>query len=121
MTGAERVKRMKGSRNAKTGIRVHNARKRRKFSLTRKQIVVTVFLLCLFMGSSIGYVWSNFEGTRLGYDLSELKKEEMRLREKNLELKVELATLRSPQRLEEVAMKDLGMAHPNPEQIVNLQ
>jgi cell division protein FtsL len=121
MTGAERVKRMKGARNAGTGIRVHNSRKRRRFNLTRKQVAVTVFLLCLFMGSSIGYVWSNFEGTRLGYDLSELKKEEMRLREINLELKVELATLLSPQRLEEVAVKDLGMDHPSPEQIVNLQ
>jgi cell division protein FtsL len=122
MTGVERVARMKGSRNARTGIRIHNARtKGRRLRLTRKQVVVTVLMLCLFMGSSIGYVWCNFEGTRLGYDLSELKNEEMRLQEINRKLKVELATLLSPEKLEKVAVKELGMVHPTPEQIATLR
>ena len=122
MTGVERIARMKGSRNARTGVRIHNARTRRKkLRLTRKQVFITILLLCLFMGSGIGYVWCNFEGTRLGYDLSELKTEEMRLQEINRRLKVELATLRSPEKLETIAVRNLGMSHPTPEQIVTLR
>jgi len=121
MTGVERVRLMKGSRNAKTGIRIHNAKTKRRLHLTRKQVIVTALMLCLLMGSSIGYVWCNFEGTRLGYDLSELKSQEMRLQEINRQLKVELATLRSPEKLERIAVEELGMVRPKPEQIITLR
>ena len=72
------------------------------------------------MGSSISYVWSNFENTRIGYDLSQLKKEEMRLTEINRKLKLELATLKSPQNIERIAVKKLGLRQPSPGQIIVL-
>ena len=40
-------------------------------------------MLFFFMGSGISYVWSNFEKTQIGYDLSQLKKEEMASRDKS--------------------------------------
>ena len=110
------------SRNGKTGVRINNSRpKRRRFYMTRRQVFLIVFMLFLFMGSSIGYVWSNFERTRIGYDLSQLKREEMRLREKNQKLRLELATLKSPERLEAQAIEKLGLRQPTPEQIIILQ
>jgi cell division protein FtsL len=72
------------------------------------------------MGSGIGYVWSTFEGTQIGYDLSALKKEEMRLLEVNRKLRLELATLRSTQRLEDLAVNRLGLDQPSQRQIVLL-
>jgi len=72
------------------------------------------------MGSGISYVWSNFEKTQIGYDLSQLKKEEMRFQEINRKLRLELALLKSPQNLASKAVKDLGLRQPNPEQIVML-
>jgi cell division protein FtsL len=77
-------------------------------------------MLFLFMGSGIGYVWSNFERTQIGYDLSQLKKEEMALKEINRKLKLELATLKSPQYLETIATKKLGLRQPTLEQIIVL-
>lgn len=122
MTRPEKVSRMVKSRNGKTGIRVHNSRsKRRRFYMTRKQIFLIIFMLFLFMGGSIGYVWSNFERTQIGYDLSELKREEMRLREKNRKLRLELAILKSPERLEAQAIQKLGLRQPSAEQIIVLQ
>ena len=121
MTRPERVSKMVGSRNAKTGIRIMNSRvKKRPLHMNRKQIFLVIFMLFLFMGSSIGYVWSNFERTQIGYDLSQLKKEEMRLREINRKLCLELAILKSPQRLETLAIEKLGLKQPSPEQIVLL-
>jgi len=76
-------------------------------------------LLFIFMGSGIGYVWSNFEGTQIGYDLSRLQQDESRLKELNKKLRLELATLKSPQSLEE-HIRRLGLKEASPEQIVVL-
>ncbi len=107
-------------RNDKTGIRVGNKKSRkRKSYISPRQIFLIAFLLILFMGSGIGYVWSNFEGTQIGYDLSRLQQEELKLKELNQKLKLELATLKSPQNLER-ATRRLGLRQPLPEQIVFL-
>ena len=105
-------------RNMKTGIRITNAkRKKGGLHLSPRQIFLIAVMLLVFMGSGIGYVWSNFEGTQIGYDLSRLQQEEWRLKELNQKLKVELATMKSPQSLE-VATRRLGLRAPLPEQIV---
>ena len=108
-------------RNARTGIKINNSRvKRTRFYLTNRQIILIAFLLILFMGSGIGYVWSNYEGTQIGFDLTRLQKDERALLELNKKLKVELANLTSPQRLEREA-RSLGLKDASPEQIVFLQ
>lgn len=81
---------------------------------------MTLMMLICFMGTGIGYVWSNFERTQIGYNLSQLKKEEMRFQEINRKLKLELATLKSPQNLEHLAIHQLGLSPPKPEQIILL-
>ena len=121
MTRPERVSNMVRSRNAKTGVRIKNYRvKKRMLNMKSKQALLIIFMLFLFMGSSIGYVWSNFERTQIGYNLSQLKKEEMRLRETNRKLRLELAILKSPQNLETLAIEKLGLKQPSPEQIIVL-
>ncbi|MBW1704802.1 MAG: cell division protein FtsL [Deltaproteobacteria bacterium] len=122
MTRPEKVAKMVHSRNSKTGVRISNSRvKRHAFHVTRKQIFLIIIMLFLFMGSSIGYVWSTFESTQIGYDLSQLQKEEMRLLETNRKLKLELAVLKSPQNLEAIATQKLGLGQPSSKQIIVLQ
>jgi cell division protein FtsL len=109
------------SRNAKNGVRVNNAKsKRRRFRMTKRQIFMVLVILFISMGSGIGYVWSNFERTQIGYSLSQLQKEELRLREVNRKLRLELATLKSPQHLERLAVEKLGLKKPSVEQILLL-
>lgn len=76
-------------------------------------------MLLIFMGSGIGYVWSNLEGTQIGYDLGRLQQEELRLKELNQKLRLELATLKSPQYLEE-ATRYLGLNAASAEQTIIL-
>ena len=121
MTKRDRITKIVGSRNARTGVRINNSRvKTRKPHLSPRQIFLILVLLFLFMGSGIGYVWSNFERTQIGYELSQLKQEELRLRETNRKLRVELALLKSPANLEMLAVKKLGLGQPRPEQIIIL-
>lgn len=115
-----RVTDLENRRNSGTGVRIKNARAPKwRLRLSSRQIALVALLLLLFMGSGIGYVWSNFEGTQIGYDVSRLKHEEIRLRELNKKLRLELATLKSPQYLEGAA-RALGLKAVAPEQIVVL-
>ena len=124
MTGKERalgVSKMVMSRNADTGIRINNHRIRNhKAILTRKQIYVIIFLMLLIIGTSLGYVWSAFERTQIGYDLSKLQTKKLELIELNRKLRLELAVLKSPQNLEKIASQKLGLKQPSPEQLIVL-
>jgi len=120
MTGAERVGSMMGSRNARTGIRSNNRISGRALGMTGRQVLIVVCMVFLFMGSGIGYAWFNFERTQIGYDLSQLQKEEMRQAEINKKLRLELALAKSPRRIEEVAIGRLGLAQPTAKQVVVL-
>ena len=107
-------------RNSRTGIKIKNLRvSESKFRLTSRQIFIITIMLFIFMGSGISYVWSNFEGTQIGYDLSRLRLEESKLRDFNMKLRVELATLKSPQHLEEATLGS-GLRETLPEQIIIL-
>jgi cell division protein FtsL len=120
MVRPKRAAEVEAERNTRTGVKVRNSRRKRERSrLTPRQIFLVTLLLLLFMGSGIGYVWSNFEGTQIGYDLSRLQQEELRLKELNQKLRLELALLKSPQHLEE-ATRHLGLKAASPEQIIVL-
>ena len=109
-----------GKRNVRTGIRVKNAKIRvKKARLTYRQIFLVCLMLFIFMGSGIGYVWSNFEGTQIGYDLSRLQEEARELTELNRKLRLELATMKSPQFLEK-QIRALGLKEASPDQIIIL-
>jgi len=121
MAGSDRVTYMVRARNARTGIRVVNSRRRRKtFGLSGRQVFFVVLMVIFLLGTGIGFVWSNFETTQIGYDITQLKKEELRLRDLNKKLHLELAYLKSPQNLHSRAVKKLGLRQPRPDQIVVL-
>lgn len=121
MAGQNRVSSMMMSRNGQTGVRIHNvSRKGNHFGLTSRQVPLILGLLIAFMGTGIGYVWSNHEKTQIGYDIARLKKEEMRLLETNRKLRLEIAFLKSPVNLEAHAVKRFGLRPPTPGQIVVL-
>jgi cell division protein FtsL len=81
--------------------------------------VLVILFLMLFL-AGISQVWINFKRTQTGYALSQLKKEIAQAEEYNRKLKLELAFLKSPEYLENRAIKELGLRHPTPAQIVYL-
>lgn len=109
------------NKNLNTGINMSNQKRvKRGFGLTARQIAFAIIMLIILSISGIGYVWSSFECIQLGYDLSALKQKELRLKEENARLRLELATLKSPQYLEK-AIKGMGFKVPEPKQIVFIE
>ena len=80
-------------------------------------VLFTLFLLFL-IGGSLFYVWSRIQVFQLGYEISNALKEERALTEDNKKLRVEVATLKSYARIEKLAVEELKMAKPKPDQVI---
>jgi cell division protein FtsL len=80
-----------------------------------------IFIAVVIMAVAIVYVWSHNTMTALEYKVaSEISKKETLLEEQK-KLRVELATLKSPQRIASIAMQKLQMTYPDREQVVFLK
>lgn len=86
----------------------------------RRQVLVIGILSLAFVGIVLLHVWLRLQVVQVGYVLSTTSKLQGRLEQENRELKVELATLTSPERLEALARKRLGMVPPEKGQVIIL-
>jgi len=76
------------------------------------------FLLLLGL---LFYVWQHIQVVRLGYEIERLKGERTALIQRERELSLEVAQLKSLKRVEEIAKGDLGLTSPTPGQVVFVQ
>jgi cell division protein FtsL len=63
------------------------------------------------------YAWQHFETIQLRYQLESLRGERAQAAELNQELKLEMAGLRAPERIDMIARRQLGLTAPTPAQI----
>ena len=87
---------------------------------SRWRLVLGVFLGLGLIVTVLVHVWLRLQVVRMGYVLSTTSKLQTRLEQENRELKVELATLTSPDRLEALARQRLGLATPEKGQVIVL-
>ncbi len=80
--------------------------------------ILFTLLMLFFIGGSLFYVWSRIQVIQLGYEISNALKEERALAEANKKLRLEIATLKSYGRIEKVAVEELRMVKPKPEQVI---
>jgi cell division protein FtsL len=85
--------------------------------LVRRVLVLGAVLVVLGMVQ----VWLRLQVMHVGYELSAARKMQLRLEHEQRELEVELATLRDPGRLGDVARRRLGMTEPATGQVVILR
>jgi cell division protein FtsL len=67
-------------------------------------------------GGGLLYAWQHFQCLQLGYQLEELKAERAQAAELNAQLKLEVAALKSPVRIDAIARRQLGLTSPVPGQ-----
>jgi cell division protein FtsL len=66
------------------------------------------------------HVWLRLQVVHMGYVLATTSKLQNQLEQENRQLKVELATLMSPDRLEAMGRKRLGLTPPDKGQVIIL-
>jgi cell division protein FtsL len=83
-------------------------------------LLPAVLLFALFAGVGILHVTSRVLVVDMGYRLSRAETEERSLTRENDRLKLELATLKNPARLEKLAREKLGMSMPSGSLVMSL-
>jgi cell division protein FtsL len=90
-------------------------------SLSGTGYATFVVTAVIMMGVAIAYVWSHNYMTSLEYQVAaEISKKESLLEDQK-KLRIELATLKSPQRIAAIATEKLQMTYPQREQVVFLK
>lgn len=90
--------------------------KRRESFRTRAWIL----LLLLFVAGLLAYTWCRVQYVKVGYELSQVTERHDALVTVQNNLKVELARLKSPARIEKIAKDKLGLITPTPDQVITL-
>jgi cell division protein FtsL len=81
----------------------------RQRALLRSTVIGVVLVLVVLFS-----VWQKFQLVRHGYEMETLQKQRAAEEEVNRHLRLEIETLRSPQRIEELATKKLHLVEPPP-------
>lgn len=87
-------------------------------TFSRANYFTFILMSLIFMCVALIYVWSHIRATELEYRIAEEIGIKETLLEEQRRLKVELATLKSPRRIETIAREKLDMTFPEREQII---
>ena len=89
---------------------------------SRRGLVLAMFVAAIAIGgAAIAQVWTHFKAIEYGYKIAQTRRERSKLVERNRRLRIELAWLKSPERVARIARNELGLREPEPEQIHRLR
>lgn len=92
-----------------------------KSRVARRRRFFWLGLLAIFLVTLVWvHVWLRLQVVHMGYVLSTTSKLQGRLEQENRELKIELATMTSPERLETIARRRLQLTQPAKGQVIIL-
>jgi cell division protein FtsB len=92
-----------------------------KKSTRRARLIrIWICLMALFLGELLLYTWCRVQCVRVGYAISAQHNIQQRLLMRRNRLKIELAHLKSPERIESIARRKMGLTAPRPEQVIIL-
>jgi cell division protein FtsL len=88
------------------------------FERSRRGSLRRTLIILLVLTGLILYVGGKVKIVKLGYQIEALEQEKKGLERANAALRIEASSLSSPARIEEIAIKRLGMVRPSKENIV---
>lgn len=91
------------------------------FALRRPNIVPVLGFIALLFAVSLFFVWSRVQVTSLEYEISQLESSLRGVRQETSNLRLEAASLSSPERIERVAKKELNLRLPSAEQVITVE
>lgn len=84
-------------------------------------LAMLLAVIALVAGAFVFHLHLRYEGIRLGYETSRVRTARTRLLLERRELRLELATLKSPRQIEAEARERLGMVAPDNSRIVPIR
>jgi cell division protein FtsL len=92
--------------------------KARKKARNLKMMGIWIIIMVIFIAELLLYTWSRVQCVQLGYAVSELTEIHHKRITMQSNLKIELARLKSPDRIVNIAKNQLGLIMPTAEQII---
>ncbi len=86
--------------------------------VSRNLVFVALAVTFLLITCSLFYVWAHHQIISLGYEISRAYEKEQELLNTNNRLRLELAALKTPSRIEGKALKEFGFVKAEKEQFV---
>jgi len=81
-------------------------------------MVILFIFMTIFLGELLFFTWCRVQAIGTGYEISEETQRRQDLINFQNNLKVELARLKSPERIAKIAKNQLGLITPTPEQMI---
>jgi cell division protein FtsL len=91
---------------------------KRNESRSAKMVGLCFALMAVFIAELLLYTWTRVQCTQVGYEINQATQTYQQRVTMQNNLKIELARLKSPERIAAIAQQRLGLGVPNPEQIV---
>ena len=94
------------------------AREVRKNNRKPKTTMIWIIFMAIFIAELLIYTWCRVQCVGIGYEISNAAhhlQEHIKLQNN---LKIELASLKSPDRIAKIAKNQLGLKTPNPAQVI---
>jgi len=86
--------------------------------INRSLLFVTLGVVGVFIAGALISVYANQQVISLGYEISQANQEEQELLQLNKKLRLEVASLKSPGRIQGTALRDLGFTNPQKDQLI---
>lgn len=103
--------------NASIKPQPHSRKKRPKEKHPFSPIKFLICLLAIFVPGVLVYIWLHVQTVNFSYDIAKTQKQKRELLEMNKKLRIQLANLKSPERIERIALTQLGLKPPEKGQI----
>jgi cell division protein FtsL len=94
------------------------AGKKKKNIRNNKIIGVWIVLVLIFIAELFFYTWCRVRCVRVGYAVTEQRANHQHLIASQKNLRIELARLKSPERITKLAKDRLGLVTPDPKQTI---
>ena len=91
-------------------------RKQKTFKRSHSAIAWLLVFFVVFMAELLVYSWCRVQYVQTGFEITEARKEQQRLKAAHHELMVENARLRSPERIRQLA-QERGLVIPDSSQV----
>ena len=80
--------------------------------------VMSIIFMTIFLGELLFFTWCRVQTIGTGYEISKETQRHQDIINFQNNLKVELARLKSPERIAKIAKNQLGLITPTPEQMI---
>jgi cell division protein FtsL len=95
-----------------------STRKTLKNIHTPHATVMSIIFMTIFLGELLFFTWCRVQTIGTGYEISKETQRHQDLINFQNNLKIELARLKSPERIAKIAKNQLGLITPTPEQMI---